>query len=72
MKVIITGGCGFIGSSFVHLLDKFGIDYLANCGGALHGHPGGSVAGAKAMRQAIDKTYADEYFTAINKWGLVE
>jgi len=28
MKVIITGGCGFIGSSFVHLLDKFKIDYL--------------------------------------------
>ena len=28
MRVIVTGGAGFIGSSFVHLLDSKGIDYL--------------------------------------------
>ena len=28
MKVLVTGGCGFIGSSFVHLLSKKGIEYV--------------------------------------------
>lgn len=28
MRVIVTGGCGFIGSSFVHLLENKKIDYL--------------------------------------------
>ncbi len=28
MRVIVTGGCGFIGSSFIHLLERLGIDYL--------------------------------------------
>jgi ribulose-bisphosphate carboxylase large chain len=51
---------------------RFGVDYMANVGGAIHGHPGGSMAGASAMRQSIDKEYGDDYFTAIEKWGLVE
>jgi ribulose-bisphosphate carboxylase large chain len=58
------------------LVDKVteiaGIDYLSNAGGAVHGHPGGTVAGARAMRQAIDKTYGPEYEAAIAKWGKVE
>lgn len=58
------------------LVDKVteiaGIDYLANAGGAVHGHPGGTIAGARAMRQAIDKNYGPEYHQAINKWGLVK
>ena len=58
------------------LVDKVteiaGIDYLANAGGAVHGHPGGTVAGARAMRQSIDKTYGPEYESAISKWGKVE
>jgi ribulose 1,5-bisphosphate carboxylase large subunit-like protein len=48
-----------------------GIDYLANAGGAVHGHPGGTVAGARAMRQAVDKAYGPEYEQAIAKWGKV-
>ena len=28
MRIIVTGGAGFIGSSFVHLLEKNNIDYL--------------------------------------------
>ena len=32
----------------------FGNDFIANVGGAIHGHPMGTLAGAKAMRQAID------------------
>lgn len=51
---------------------RFGYDYMANVGGAIHGHPGGSKSGAKAMRQSIDKTYGLEYEQAIEKWGLVE
>jgi ribulose-bisphosphate carboxylase large chain len=49
--------------------DKFGTDFLANCGGAIHGHPGGTLDGALAMRQAIDKTPGAEFRTAIDKWG---
>ena len=52
-----------------YVTEKIGIDYLVNAGGAVHGHPGGSLSGAKAMRQAIDKTYLDEYNDAIAKWG---
>ena len=58
------------------LIDKVtqlvGVDYLANAGGAVHGHPGGTISGAKAMRQSIDKTYDKEYYAALAKWGLIE
>lgn len=57
------------------LIDKVseiaGTDYLANAGGAVHGHPGGTIAGARAMRQAIDRTYGPEYEQAIAAWGLI-
>ena len=43
---------------------------MANVGGALHGHPDGTLAGAKAMRQSIDKEYGREYNKAIQKWGI--
>ncbi len=51
---------------------RFGFNYMANVGGAIHGHPGGSRSGATAMRQSIDKTYGPEYDDAIRKWGKVE
>ena len=54
------------------ITEKFGIDYMANVGGAIHGHPNGTLAGVKAMRQAIDGNYEDEYYQAISKWGLVD
>jgi ribulose-bisphosphate carboxylase large chain len=49
--------------------EKFGTDFLANCGGAVHGHPGGTLSGALAMRQAIDKAPGAEFRAAIDKWG---
>ena len=49
----------------------FGNDFIANVGGAIHGHPGGTLSGAKAMRQAIDENYKEEYEQAISKWGLI-
>ncbi len=51
---------------------KFGDDVLLNVGGALHGHPGGTKAGAMAMVQAINREYGKEYNQAIDKWGLVQ
>jgi len=32
----------------------------------------GTLAGAKAMRQAIDKNHGLEYEQAISKWGFVK
>ena len=43
---------------------------MANVGGALHGHPSGTLAGAKTMRQSIDNDFGDVYQQATNKWGL--
>ena len=38
------------------LIDTFGLDFVIQAGGGIHGHPDGTVAGAKAMRQAVDAT----------------
>ena len=65
-----TLSCGFHPGLLEKVSSLAGNDYLANVGGAVHGHPGGTVAGATAMRQAIDKTYGPEYDEAIAKWGL--
>lgn len=51
---------------------RFGFDYMANVGGAIHGHPSGTKAGTLAMRQAIDKTGGIEYIQAIDKWKLID
>jgi len=49
------------------------VDWMANVGGAMHGHPQGTLAGGKAMIQAIDgNTSEPEYLAAIEKWGLKE
>jgi ribulose-bisphosphate carboxylase large chain len=36
------------------LLETFGNDVVIQAGGGIHGHPDGTIAGAKAMRQAVD------------------
>jgi len=36
------------------LLETFGSDVVIQAGGGIHGHPEGTVAGSKAMRQAVD------------------
>ena len=46
-------------------------DWMANVGGALHGHPMGTLSGGLAMRHAIDNNLdSKEYKMAIEKWGL--
>ncbi|MBI4128833.1 MAG: hypothetical protein HY460_02165 [Parcubacteria group bacterium] len=44
-------------------------NWMANVGGALTSHPSGTLAGVRAMRQAIDGNYGVEYEEAIKKWG---
>lgn len=61
--------CGMHPGLIDYVTSLVGNDYLANAGGAVHGHPNGTKAGASAMRQAIDADYRDEYHVAINKWG---
>ncbi len=38
------------------LIKTFGNDFVIQAGGGIHGHPHGTIAGAKAMRQAVDAT----------------
>jgi ribulose 1,5-bisphosphate carboxylase large subunit-like protein len=63
--------CGMHPGLVDYVTEIAGNDYLANAGGAVHGHPGGTIAGARAMRQAIDHNYQTEYDQAIAKWGKV-
>ena len=63
--------CGMHPGLVEKITELAGVDFLSNVGGAIHGHPGGTNAGAKAMRQSIDKSYGEEYHQAINKWGLI-
>jgi ribulose-bisphosphate carboxylase large chain len=63
--------CGFHPGLVDRVTGLVGNDYMANVGGAIHGHPGGTRDGARAMRQAVDKTYGPEYDAAIAKWGKI-
>ncbi len=38
------------------LMKTFGTDFVIQAGGGIHGHPDGTISGAKAMRQAVDAT----------------
>jgi len=38
------------------LISFFGTDFVIQAGGGIHGHKGGTRAGARAMRQAVDGT----------------
>ena len=62
-------------------VETLGKDIVIQAGGGIHGHPSGTRAGAKAMRQAIDATmkgipiekYAEEHEelkVALEKWGF--
>jgi ribulose-bisphosphate carboxylase large chain len=47
------------------------VDWMANVGGAMHGHPSGTKAGGLAMKQAINgEVQSEEYLQAIEKWGI--
>ena len=64
--------CGMHPGLVNRVTSEVGRDYMANVGGAIHGHPGGTKSGALAMRSAIDGDYSNkEYKQAIDKWGLI-
>lgn len=77
IEILVAGNtvpalsCGMHPGLVDRVTEIAGIDYLANVGGAIHGHPGGTITGARAMRQAIDHDYQPEYDQAIAKWGKV-
>ena len=61
-------------------LEGLGTDIILQAGGGIHGHPDGTAAGAKAMRQAVDAfmagvpaiEYAKEHYElerALKQWG---
>jgi ribulose 1,5-bisphosphate carboxylase large subunit-like protein len=62
--------CGMNPGLVDHLMKKIGHgNWMANVGGALFSHPMGTLAGVKAMRQAIDGEQGKEFYEAIRKWG---
>jgi len=52
--------CGFNANLTKFVIDKVGVNFMANVGGAIHGHPNGITAGAKAMRQSIDEEFTEQ------------
>ncbi len=62
------------------LMESFGNDFVIQAGGGIHGHSHGTVAGARAMRQAVHATLEgislrefaethDELKTALETWN---
>jgi ribulose-bisphosphate carboxylase large chain len=62
------------------LMESFGNDFVIQAGGGIHGHSQGTVAGARAMRQAVHATLEgislrefaethDELKTALEAWN---
>nr|VDD88940.1 RuBisCO long chain, Form III-b [uncultured bacterium] len=54
----VLGVCsgGLHPGHFPYLIRHLGKDIILQCGGGIHGHPSGSMAGARAARQAIEAT----------------
>jgi ribulose-bisphosphate carboxylase large chain len=62
------------------IMEFMGNDVVIQAGGGVHGHPEGTLKGAKAMRQAVDATLKkkslkeyskdhEELRLALEKWG---
>jgi 2,3-diketo-5-methylthiopentyl-1-phosphate enolase len=65
------------------LLGELGNDSIIAAGGAVHGHPGGAMAGAKALRQAVEAVMSGmtleeaakkyrELKSALDLWGIYD
>jgi len=54
--VVPSLSCGMCAELIGPINERFGVDYLANVGGAIHGHPDGTKAGAAKIRLAIDRS----------------
>ena len=53
-NVVPALSCGMTAELIPPIVEKFGNDWMANVGGAIHGHPDGTYYGAKKIRDAID------------------
>jgi len=53
-NVIPALSCGMTAELVQPITNKFGVDWMANVGGAIHSHPQGTKEGALHMRRAID------------------
>jgi ribulose-bisphosphate carboxylase large chain len=64
------------------LIEYFGNDVVIQAGGGIHGHPDGTIIGARALRQAVDaatqgiklREYAEthpELQKALEKWSVL-
>jgi len=81
IKPVLGVASGGVYPGMVSKIMKFmGNDIVIQAGGGIHGHPHGTEAGAKAMRQSIDaalkniplKKYAEDHEElkqALQKWG---
>lgn len=81
VKPVMAVASGGVYPGIVDKIMKFmGNDVVIQAGGGVHGHPNGTVAGAMAMRQAVDatlkkiplKVYAIDHlelFEALKRWG---
>lgn len=69
--VVPALSCGMHPGLVDYVRSQIGSNWMANCGGSIHGHPNGTRQGATAMRQAIDgsSTRTSEYDMAVEKWG---
>ncbi|MFC7154785.1 type III ribulose-bisphosphate carboxylase [Halomarina halobia] len=78
--VLPTASGGLHPGLVPELIERCGTNICVQAGGGVHGHPDGTAAGAKALRQSIDATvegipleeYAEDYpelAVAIEKWG---
>ena len=78
-EVLPVASGGLYPSLVPALMGFFGKDFVIQAGGGIHGHTDGTVAGAKAMRQAVDASlkgmsleeYAKSYKelqVALNLW----
>ena len=54
-----------------YLIKNFGKDIVVQAGGGISGHPSGTVAGARAMRQAVEGRVGRELKEALKFWGRV-
>ena len=70
-NIVPALSCGMHPGLVQYINDLLGsYDWMANVGGAMHGHPMGTLSGGLAMRQAIDGQFdKPEYLAAIQKWG---
>jgi ribulose-bisphosphate carboxylase large chain len=53
-NVVPALSCGLTADHVAPIVEKFGVDWMANAGGSIHGHPNGSTAGAKKIRDSVE------------------